>query len=134
MVDDVLLLANGPAKTPMEVNLKLSKDEGESIEDLAMYRKIVGRLLYLTITRPNVSYAVNRLSLFMSDPKEPHLEAAYHVLSYVKAKLAQGLFYSSKNDLQLKIFADADWGACSDTRWSVTGFFAFLGDSLISWK
>lgn len=123
MVADVGLLACKLAKTPMQVNLKLSKKEEESVVYPAMYERIVGRLLYLTITRSIVSYVVNKLGQFMSDPTEPHLNVVDHVLQYVKATLALGLFFSSKNDLQLKSFADAaNWGACSNTRGQFQGF------------
>ena len=78
--------------TPMEVNLKLSKDEGDLLEDPALYRFLIGKLLYLTITRPNLSYSVNRLSQFLVQPRTPHMVAAQHVLQYIKSSPGLGLF------------------------------------------
>ena len=64
----------------MEINLKLSKDERKLLADAGMYRRLIGRILFLTISRPNITYTVHRLSQFMSKPREPHLKAAYRVI------------------------------------------------------
>ena len=95
---------------------------------------MVGRLLYLTITRPDITFAVNRLSQFLSCPTDVHLQAVFNILKYLKANPGQGLFYSVDTDLCINGFSDADWGTCTDSRRSVTGICVFLGKSLISWK
>ncbi|XP_073304639.1 secreted RxLR effector protein 161-like [Primulina huaijiensis] len=118
----------------MDVNSKLSQDDGELLEDPSLYRKLVGKLLYLTITRPDLAYPVNKLSQFVSAPRSAHLQAVYSVLRYVKGTAGQGVFYSSKTEAKLHIFSDSDWAACPDSRRSVTGFCVMLGSSLVSWK
>ena len=80
VINDVGVLGCKTIKTPMEVNLKLSKDEGELLNDAGMYRRLIGRLLFLTISRPDITCLVHRLSQFMSKPREPHLKPAYRVI------------------------------------------------------
>ena len=90
--------------------------------------------MYLTITHPDLSYSVNRLSQFLANPRLPHLHAAMRVLQYIKRTLGQGLFFSSSSIVQLKAFAYSDWAACPDTWRSILGFCVFLGSALVSWK
>ncbi|KAL4575087.1 hypothetical protein LXL04_021928 [Taraxacum kok-saghyz] len=134
LLQDTGMLASKPASHPMDPRLKFSDFEGVPLEDPSQYRRLVGRLLYLTITRPDIAYAVHRLSQGMSCPKEAHHQAAQHLLRFLKHNPGQGLFLSAKPSLKLRAFSDSDWAGCLDTRRSVSGFCVFLGDSLISWK
>lgn len=95
---------------------------------------MIGRLIYLTITRPNITYTVNTLAQFMSNPKECHYQAAIKLLKYLKGTCGQGILLSANSTFKLNAYCDADWGACQITRWSITGFCITLGDSLITWK
>ena len=80
----------------MEPNLKLSKEESELVDDPLLYRRLIGKLLYLTITRPDLAFAVNRLSQFMATPRQPHLLAAHRILQYIKGTPRQGVFFFSR--------------------------------------
>jgi hypothetical protein len=132
LLQDTGLLAAKPCPTPMQPQLQQHKASGEPITDPTTYRRLIGRLLYLTHSRPEISYAVSKLSQFLDAPTDAHMLAGLHVLKFLKNNPGQGLFFSSSSSLHLKGFSDSDWGACPDTRRSTTGFCFFLGSSLIS--
>ncbi|XP_058076147.1 uncharacterized mitochondrial protein AtMg00810-like [Magnolia sinica] len=118
----------------MDVNAKLSNKNGDILSDPTPYRRIVGRLTYLTITRPEIVYSVQTLSQFMSQPRRPHWDAALRILRYLKGTPGQGLFTSSSSSFTLKGYCDSNWASCPMTRRSLTGYCPFLGDSPLSWK
>ena len=134
IIDECGLLGSKPIDTSMEVNHKLAVATGASLHDAMQYRRLVGRLIYLTITRPELSYAVHILSQFMKEPKEDHLEAARRVLRYLKGHPGQGILLQSDSNLQVSAYCNSDWGAYPLTRRSLTGFLVTLGGSPISWK
>lgn len=128
------MLASKPCSTPMIKNNPSLFDSTAELYDATAYRRLTGRLLYLTTTRPDISFAVQQLSQFMQTPRQPHYEVALRIVRYIKASPAQGLFFPSTSDLQLKAFSDSDWATCPETNKSITGFCVFLGPSLISWR
>lgn len=123
-----------PRSVPMDPKISLNNTSGVPLTDAKPYRELIGRLLYLTLTRPDITYAVNRLSQFLSCPTDLHMQAVYNILKYLKTNPGQGLFYSANTDICLNAFSDADWGTCTDTRRSISGICVFLGTSLITWK
>ncbi|GAU44717.1 hypothetical protein TSUD_400290 [Trifolium subterraneum] len=134
LLEDTGLLGTKPCSTPMQPHLQLSKDSGTLLTDPTAYRRLVGRLLYLTHSRPEIAYAVSKLSQFLSTPTNDHMLAGLHVLKYLKNNPGKGLFFGSTSTISLKGFSDSDWGACPDTRRSTTGYCFFIGHSLVSWK
>ena len=100
-----------PVDFPIKQNTMIF-DEGELLKDPLVYSQVVGRLIYLTITRPDITYVVHILSRFMHAPCKPCMKVVMHVLRYLKNNLGQGLFFPSQNDLSLHAFCDSDWGGC----------------------
>ena len=85
-LNDAGLLGCKPTKTPMEQNLRLSKFKGEELKDPCSYRRLIGRLLYLTITRPDITFTVHKLNQYVSRLRRPHLDATYRILQYLKSE------------------------------------------------
>ncbi|XP_031116789.1 uncharacterized protein LOC116020454 [Ipomoea triloba] len=123
-----------PAKTPSVPGQRLTNLEGTLLEQPEIFRRLVGKLLYLTNTRPDITYAVQQLSQFVDKPRDNHLVAAHRVLRYLKGSPGKGLFYSSNPHIKLQGFSDSDWATCTESRKSITGYCIYLGNSLISWK
>jgi hypothetical protein len=134
IMEDAGMLGCKPARCPMDQNLKLSKGEGSLLPDPTVYRRLIGRLMYLTMTRLDIVFSVHRLSQFMEHPRDSHLKAAQHIVQYIKGAPSQVLLYPSDSDLHVKAFSDSDWAGCPDTRRSTTGYCVFLGSSLVSWR
>ncbi|XP_072065989.1 uncharacterized mitochondrial protein AtMg00810-like [Arachis hypogaea] len=93
LLDDTNLLDCKPATVPMDANLKLRAKEVDLIPDAFAYRRLIGRLMYLTISRPNITFAVTKLAQVMSDPRMPHLQAAHQVLRYLKNAPGHGILF-----------------------------------------
>ena len=137
-IQDLITLANledtSSVDTLMEVNVKYRKDEGDLLNDPTLYRSLVGSLIYLTTTRPDISYAVHQVNQLMSSPRHLHLVAVRRIIRYLRGSPKRGLFFPTGSSLQLVAYSDADWVGCPDTRRSTTGWCMFLGNALISWK
>ncbi|MFV0960702.1 Ty1/Copia family ribonuclease HI, partial [Klebsiella pneumoniae] len=102
--------------------------------DKHTYQRIVGRLIYLTATRPDISYAVNIVSRFMQNPRVPHMNAVTRILRYIKGTLGQGLWLKKHQSLDIVGFADADWAGDIVDRKSTSGYCIFVGGNLTGWK
>ncbi|KAL2226638.1 UNVERIFIED_CONTAM: Retrovirus-related Pol polyprotein from transposon RE1 [Sesamum indicum] len=134
ILSDAFMVNAKPAPTPLPIGLKLVLDDGCLLADPGRFRRLVGRLLYLGFTRPDISFAVQQLSQFLQAPRSSHWDAALHVLRYLKGTPSSGLFFSSASSFQFRAYFDASWASFLDSRRSIIGFCVFLGSSLISWK
>ncbi|PKI78821.1 hypothetical protein CRG98_000781 [Punica granatum] len=128
------MLGARPSSFPMEQHLRLNSESGEDLQDPSSYRRLVGRLIYLTITRPELSYPVHILSQFMQRPKQAHWDAALRVLRYLKQSPGNGILLRRPSSLSITAYCDSDCAACPMTRMSLTGYFIMLGGCPISWK
>ncbi|XP_048491166.1 uncharacterized mitochondrial protein AtMg00810-like [Beta vulgaris subsp. vulgaris] len=122
-----------PMSTPMEVNARLCSVEGKDLEDVTMYRQLVGSLIYLTLSRPDIAYAVSVISRFMQKPMKRHLEAVRRILRYVKGTIDYGILYRNDKEFEVVGYCDADYAGDLDTRRSTTGYVFNLGSAAVSW-
>lgn len=121
------------AAIPLPEGLDLSITTSLDVE-VSYYCQLVGKLIYLTNTRPDLAYAVGILSRFMSSPQQHHLDAARHVLRYIKSTSELGLFYPRSTSLSLTGFTDSDHAACKITRRSIGAYvFQFAGGT-VTWS
>ena len=121
-----------PCSTSVDTNPKVAADGGVPVADASEYCNLAGALQYLTFTRPDIAYAVQRVCLHMHDPREPHLLALKRILRYLHGTLHLGLLLRPSTSSDLVVYTDADWVGCPDTRKSTSGYAVFLGDNLIS--
>ena len=123
-----------PLSQLMEPNVKLGKDNGEKVENVQIYRSLIGSLLYATITRLDISHVVGVFAQFMQSPTCVHLNVGRKVLQYLKGTINHGLFYDKVNDLTISAFSDADWTGSMNDRRSTSGYVFLLGTTTISWS
>lgn len=122
-----------PIPTPIEPNAKMCAHEGKDLEDVAMYRQLVGSLIYLSQTRPYIPFAVGVMSRYMHKPKKQHMEIVRRILKYVKSTFDYGLLYKKCEECKLVGYCNSDYAGDHDTHRSTTSFVFKLGDGAISW-
>ncbi|KAI5328775.1 hypothetical protein L3X38_028172 [Prunus dulcis] len=120
--------------TPLSTTDSLMLHDGSPLTDPTPYRRLVGGLQYLSLTRPDISFAVNKLSQFMHSPSETHWQALKRLLRYLKGTISFGLHLCRRPSNRLYAFSDADWAGDHDDRKSTTGYVVYLGGNLISWS
>ena len=122
------------ADTPIEQNHKLNDMDGELLEDVGRFQRLVGRLIYLSLTRPDIAYAVSVISQFMHAPRSSHLEAVHHILRYLKGSPGKGILFGRHGHLRVEAYTDADWAGSVTDRRSTSGYCTFVGGNLVSWR
>ena len=123
-----------PVTTPLDRNLKLDADSGTTECETTFYRQLVGSLIYLTITWPDLSYLIGLLSQFMKTPRDIHLDYAKRVLRYVSGTMHYNIFYKSATLIRLTGYADGHWAGYKANGRSTSGFVLSLGNGAISWS
>ncbi|XP_070019435.1 uncharacterized protein [Nicotiana sylvestris] len=143
LIYELGLSAAKPIGTPMDSNSKLTTKEydehlstvsitkDEVISDIGSYQRLIGKLLYLTVTRPDIAFSVQNLSQFLQQPKRSHMKAAHRIVKYIKNEPGLGVLLSNKSQDNIITFCDTNWAACPQIRKSVTGFLVKIGDSTV---
>ena len=98
------------------------------------FQRLVGRLIYLSHTRPNIAFAVSMVSQFMHSPGHDHFDAAYRILRYLKGTPGRGLMFIKRDSLQIEVYTDADWAGSTTDRRSTSGYCTFVGGNLVTWR
>ena len=119
--------------TPTDTNLNLLSNETSQLVYMTQYRRIIGSLMYLTNTRPNICFAVNTLIQYLVKPRQVHLIAVKHVMRYLKGTIEFGLYYYRDHDYRLYGYIDSDWAGSATYRKSTSGGCYCLVSSMISW-
>ncbi|GJV79290.1 putative ribonuclease H-like domain-containing protein [Tanacetum coccineum] len=122
------------ASTPIETQKPLIKDEEAADVDVHLYRSMIGSLMYLTASRPDIMFAVCACSRFQVTPKTSHLHAVKRIFRYLKGKPKLGLWYPRESSFDLEAYSDSDYAGANLDRKSTTGGCQFLGRRLISWQ
>jgi len=122
-------------ETPLSISEKLSISEGKRLrpEDSTRYRSLVGALQYLTLTRPDIAFSVNKVCQFLHAPTTVHWSAVKRILRYVRGTIKHGLQIKRSSSMLVSAFSDADWTGDVDDRRSTGGFAVYLGANLVSW-
>jgi histone deacetylase 1/2 len=125
-----------PIDTPLSSVEKLSITEGKALgeDDSTRYRSVVGALQYLTLTRPDIAFAVNKVCQFLHVPTTSHWSAVKRILRYIRGTMNLGLKIAPSKSMMISGFSDADWAGCIDDRRSTGGFAVYLGSNLVSWS
>ena len=134
IVAETGLLGCKPASTPMEQNHQLAADDGPLFADPSQYRRLVGKLVYLSISRPELCYSIHLLSQFMQKTCPAHWDAALRVVRFLKGSPDQGILLRADATLDLSVYCDADWSSCPTSRRSLSSCVVMLGGSPIAWR
>ena len=122
-----------PMATPMITNCKKIDTSEDDEADTTLYRQLVGSLMYLVNTRPDICFAVNTMSQFMCEPRKVHWVAAKHILRYLQGTVDYGLDYRQGDGVRLVGYTDSDWAGCASDRKSTSGCCFGLGSAVVSW-
>jgi hypothetical protein len=117
----------------MDSNVKLNAEDSEPLKDISQFQRLIGKLIYLTVTRPDISFSISQISQFMHSPRTQHLKAINRVLRYLKGTPGKGIWMKNNNSNEICGYSDADWAGSFDRK-STIGFCTFVGENLVTWK
>ena len=133
LLSEIGKLEAKPCSSPMVLGIHLTR-KGELFEDPERYTRLVGKLNYLRVTRPNIAHSVSIVSQYMSSPTIDNWAAVEHILCYLKGAPGRGILDSNHGHNKVECFTDADWAGSKEDRRSTSGYCVFVGGNLVSWK
>lgn len=117
--------------TPMDPNVRIGQTKNNPPVDRGRYQRLVGKLIYLSHTRPDIGFVVSVVSQFMNNPTEVHMEVVLRVLKYLKGSPGKGLCFRKTTSRNIQLYCDA--GSCTDRR-STSGYCSFVWGNLVTWR
>ena len=123
-----------PTDTPMDPNHKLANVKDGTPVDTAQYQKLVGKLIYLAHTHPDIAFSMSVVSQFMHSPYDEHLDAIFRILRYLKSTSGKGLFFKKGDQRTIEAYTDIDWAGSITNRRSTSGYCTFVWGHLVTWR
>ena len=133
LLSEIGKLGTKPCSSPMASSIHLTRED-ELFEDCERYRRLVGKLSYLIVTRPDIAHSVSVVSQYMSSPTIDNWAVLEHILCYLKGASGRGILYSNHGHNRVECFTDADWAGSKEDRRSTSCYCVFVGGNLVSWK
>ncbi|RVW59858.1 Retrovirus-related Pol polyprotein from transposon RE1 [Vitis vinifera] len=134
LLNETGMLGCKPAETPMDTTVKLEESDGSAPVDKGRYQRLVGKLIYLSHTRPDIGFSVSVVSQFMNNPTKKHMTAVIRILRYLKMTPGKGLFFQRTTKKEIEIFSDVDWAGSVTDRRSTSGYCSFVWGNLVTWR
>ncbi|WJZ81635.1 hypothetical protein VitviT2T_001468 [Vitis vinifera] len=134
LLNETGMLGCKPTETPMDTTIKLEESDGSAPVDKGRYQRLVGKLIYLSHTRPDIGFSVSVVSQFMNNPTEKRMTAVIRILRYLKMTPGKGLFFQRTTKKEIEIFSDADWAGSVTDRRSTSGYCSFVWGNLVTWR
>ena len=128
------MIGSKPVDTPMDPNLKDNRREDSTPVERGSYQRLVGKLIYLSHTRPDIAFPVSVVSQHMHNPCEEHLEAVYRILRYLKMTPGLGLHFRKYNNRDLEVYTDSSWAGELTDRRSTSGYCTYVWGNLVTWR
>ncbi|KAM2733441.1 hypothetical protein EV2_036866 [Malus domestica] len=134
LLEETGMTACKPVSTPLAEGMKLGIDQNQVPVDKGRYQRLIGRLMYLAHTRPDLAHALSVISQYMHNPGEQHMSAVMRILSYLKGSPGKGILFRKNEHFRIECYTDADWAGSTDDRRSTSGYFTFVGGNLVTWR
>lgn len=132
LLKETSMLGCKPAGTPIDLNVKFGGKGG--IPVIGRYKRLVGRLIYLSHTRLDIAFAISLVSQYMHSPFEEHLEVVYRILRYLKTKPRKGMFFEKNEQRSVEALTDANWAGSVEDKRSTSGYYTTVWGNLVTWR